>query len=64
MLCETAFVLPLSLVPPMPEFFGPLPAVAPELVLCEPVVVVVFVPIVLDAPVDVLFEPPGVLELL
>jgi hypothetical protein len=48
----------------MPEFFGPLPAVAPELVLCEPVVVVVFVPIVLDAPVDVLFEPPGVLELL
>jgi hypothetical protein len=47
----------------MPEFCGPLPAVAPELVLCEPVVVVL-VFIVLEAPVDVLFEPPGVLELL
>jgi hypothetical protein len=61
-LCETVFVLPLSLVPPIPAFCGPLPEVAPELVFCA--LVVVLVPIVLDAPVVVLFDPPGMLELL
>jgi hypothetical protein len=61
-LCVTALVLPVSLVPPIPAFCGPLPVLAPELLFCPPVPALV--PIALDAPVDVLPEPPGMLELL
>jgi hypothetical protein len=63
-LCGTVLVLPVSLVPPIPVFCGPLPAVAPEFVFCAFVAPVV--PVVFEAPVVVLalLEPPGALELL
>jgi hypothetical protein len=61
-LCGTVFVLPVSLVPPIPVFCGPLPAVAPVLVFSALVAPVV--PAVFEAPVVVLalVEPPGALE--
>ena len=63
-LCGMVFVLPVSLVPPIPVSLGPLLALPPEFVLGT--LVVPAVPAVFEAPVVVLalLEPPGVLELL
>jgi len=55
------FVLPVSLVPPIPVSLGPLLALPPEFVLGT--LVVPAVPAVFEAPVVVLalLEPPEVL---
>ena len=61
MLCGMVFVLPVSLVPPIPVSLGPLLALPPEFVFGT-----LAVPAAFEAPVVVLalLEPPRVLVLL